>query len=326
MAQTVTRATARPAATRPWAGYAMVAFAAVLFAFNGTVSKLVLQAGLDAQRLTELRSTGALAGLLVLAVIVGPRRLRVSRGELPLLALYGVVGFAIVQWLYFVAIGRLPVGIGLLFEFTAPLLVALWARFGQRQQVRRRVWVALALCLAGLGCVAEVWGDSRLDGIGVVAGLTCAVALAAYYVLGERVAGVRDPLSATTWAFVFAALFWAIAQPWWSFPFEVLGDTAEASGGGPTAPVWLLSGYVIGAGTIAPFLLVLGALRHLPATTVGIVGMVEPVLASLVAWALIDEALNPFQLLGGAIVLIGIVLAQTARPQPAEAPAELPPT
>ena len=78
------------------------------------------------------------------------------------------------QWLYFVAIERLPIGIGLLLEFTAPVLVALWARLVWHEPVRRRVWAALALALAGLCLVAEVWEDVRLDAIGVVAGLVAA--------------------------------------------------------------------------------------------------------------------------------------------------------
>ena len=66
-------------------------------------------------------------------------------------------------------------------------------------------------------------------------------------------------------------------------------------------------------GTIVPFVLVLSGLHHLPATRVGMVGMLEPVLAGMVAWAWLSEALSPVQLVGGAVVLIGIVLAQTSR-------------
>ena len=127
-------------------------------------------------------------------------------GQLPLLIGYGLAGFFLVPMLYFVAISRLPVGIGLLFEYTAPLLVALWARFGQRQRVRPRLWVGLALSLVGLGCVAEVWGELRLDGLGVLAGLGAAVLLAVYYVLGAH--GVAQPghAVAVTWAFGASAV------------------------------------------------------------------------------------------------------------------------
>ena len=66
-------------------------------------------------------------------------------------------------------------------------------------------------------------------------------------------------------------------------------------------------------GTIVPFALVLTGLRHLPATRVGTVGMLEPVLAAAVAWAWLGEALSAVQLAGGVVVLVGILLAQTAR-------------
>src|SRR6266545_4344967 len=98
------------------------------------------------------------------------RRLAVRRQELATLVVFGLTGLFLVPMLYFVAISRLPVGIGLLFEYTAPLLVALWARFGQRRPVRTRSWGGLVLSLAGLACVAEVWGQVRLDRVGIAAG------------------------------------------------------------------------------------------------------------------------------------------------------------
>ncbi len=51
------------------------------------------------------------------------------------------------QWFYFLAIHRLAIGVALLIEYLAPLLVALWARFVYHEPVRRRIWVALALAL-----------------------------------------------------------------------------------------------------------------------------------------------------------------------------------
>ena len=66
-------------------------------------------------------------------------------------------------------------------------------------------------------------------------------------------------------------------------------------------------------GTIAPFALTIGALRHLAATRVGITMTFEPVAATVVAWAWLGETLSTAQIAGGAIVLGGILLAQTAR-------------
>jgi drug/metabolite transporter (DMT)-like permease len=301
-------------ARRARVGYVLVVTASVLFAVNGTVSKVILHSGFSAQRLTELRCAGALLGLGLLLVALAPERLAVSRRELPLLAAYGVAGVAMVQEFYFLAIDRLPVGIALLFEYTAPVLVALWARFVLHQPVRQRVWAALVLALSGLALVAEVW-SGRLNGAGVAAALGGAVSLAVYYLLGEHSVGRRDPLSTTFWTFLFATLFWSLLQPWWSFPTgsvtgsaSLLGNVAHVR-----APLWLLLASMVVLGTIVPFALVLSSLRHLPATRVGVVGMLEPVIASAVAWVWLGEALSAVQLTGGAVVIVAVVLAQTAR-------------
>ena len=66
-------------------------------------------------------------------------------------------------------------------------------------------------------------------------------------------------------------------------------------------------------GTIAPFVLSIGALQHLPATTVTIVATFEPVAAAVVAWAWLGETLDAVQIAGGAVVLAGILLAETSR-------------
>jgi drug/metabolite transporter (DMT)-like permease len=305
-----------PLRRHPRVGYAMLAASASLFAVNGAVSKVILTSGgMTSLRLTELRATGAFLCLGAFLLVVAPGRLRVRREEVALLAFYGVAGFALVQWLYFVAIERLPIGIALLLEFTAPVLVALWARLVWHEPVRRRVWAALALALAGLAFVAEVWEDVRLDTVGVVAGLVAAGALAAYFLVGEHATGSRDALSLTCLAFGVASLFWAVVQPWWGFPFDALGETVSLGGAleETSAPVWLLCAWMIVLGTIAPFVLSLGALRHLPATRVSIVAMAEVVLASVVAWIWLEETLSAAQLFGGTVVLLGIVLAQTSR-------------
>ena len=149
------------------------------------------------------------------------------------------------------------------------------------EHVRRRVWAALALALAGLTLVAEVWEDARLDTVGVAAGLLASGALATYFLAGEHATARRDALSLTCISLGVAAAFWAVVQPWWGFPFDELWESVSLQGAfeSTTAPVWLLSLWMIVLGTIVPFALSLGALHHLPATRVSIVAMVEVVLA-----------------------------------------------
>ena len=295
-----------------------VVVASLLFAVNGTVSKLAMQAGLSPTRLVELRSLGA-AVVLVAALLVTAPRSRLPRGrELVGLAVLGGVGMAMVQWLYFVAISRLPVGLALLIEYTAPLLVALWARFVLREQVRARVWWALAACLSGLTLVAQVGDGVRLDAIGLLAAAGAAVALATYYLMGARVVRNRDALSAQTWSMVFAAAFWVVLQPLWTFEVGILSEDVVLPGAldGARLPLWVLLAYIVLLGTVVPYVLVLIGVVRLGAARTGVLGMLEPVAASAAAWVVLSESMTWVQLAGGAVVLAGVGLAETARRAP----------
>jgi drug/metabolite transporter (DMT)-like permease len=301
---------------RPTLGYAMVLTAATLWALNGAVSKVILQSGgVTSERLTQVRATGAF--LLLFAVLLVWRRatLGVTLGELPFLAVFGVAGLAFVAWFYFVAIERLEIGIALLIQYVAPVLVALYARYVLHEPVRRRIWAALALAIIGLALLLQLWQGLVLDGIGVLASIGAAVTFALYILMADRGIRRRTSSSLLAYGFLFAALFWAVVQPWTSFPWDLLDDSVSLLGRLESIelPVWLLMAWMVVFGTIVPFGLLVAALRHVSPTRAGILAMFEPVAGTVIAYAWLQEELDPIQLVGAAVVLCGIGLAQTAR-------------
>ena len=296
-------------------GYAMVATAATLFAVNGSVSKVVLGSGLSALELTQIRNTCAALLFFAFLLVFARSRLRVGRRELAFLVAFGLVGVALVQWLYFVAIENLPVGVALLIEFTAPLFVALFARFVYGEYIRRRIWVSVALCLTGLSLVVELWAGVTLSTVGVTAAFGGAFALTAYLLMAEKERRHRDPASLSFYGFLVATLLWAVVRPLWTFPWDVLDDRVSLQGhlSEYHAPVWTLVAFVVVIGTMVTFTLLTGSLRHISATRASIVATLEPVVATVVAWAWLGETLGAAQLVGGAVVLGGIFIAQSAR-------------
>src|SRR4029079_7458693 len=296
-------------------GYTMGATAATLFAVNGSVSKVVLGSGLSSLELAQIRDTCAAILFFAFLIVVAPSRLKVGRGELVFLVAFGLVGVALVQWLYFVAIEHLPVGVALLIEFTAPLFVALFARFVYREHVRRRIWVSVALFLTGLTLVVELWSGVAFSTVGVTAALGGALALTAYLLMADRERKHRDAASLSFYGFLFAALLWAVVQPLWEFPWGVLDNQVSLQGNlsDHTAPVWLLVSFIVVIGTMVTFSLLTGALKHISATRASIVATLEPVVATVIAWVWLGETFGPTQLVGGAIVIAGILVAQSAR-------------
>jgi drug/metabolite transporter (DMT)-like permease len=293
----------------------MVALAATLFAINGTVSKVILASGIDSRQLTEVRCAGALLGLMLIALATRPAALPLRRQELPLVVALGVGGLALVQWSYFFAIHRVAIGIALVIQFVGPILVALWARFVYRERVRARIWIALALAVAGLVLMVELWQTHRPNAAGLTAAAFAAVTYAAYILLAERGVRRRDPISLSAWGFFFATIFWSLLAPWWSFPggrvandVSLLGNLASDH-----LPVWGLMLWMVVLGTIVPFALVVAALQRISATRAGITAMLEPVLAIVIAWAWLGESLNPVQVSGAGVTLAGVALALSAR-------------
>jgi len=161
----------------------------------------------------------------------------------------------------------------------------------------------------------QLWSGVSLDGLGIAFAFLGAVAYAFYLLVAEAEIARRDTISLLAWGFFFATLFWSVVQPWWRFPARTVGQTVSLQGSLAEVhvPVWALVLWVIVLGSIVPFTLIVGSLRHITATRAGVVAMLEPVVATIVAWAWLQESLSATQLAGAAVVLAGIGLAQTAR-------------
>ncbi len=302
---------------RPARGYLLYLGAATLFSINGTVAKTLMLGGLGATYLSQLRVTGAAILMLVGLLVLRPATLRLRRAELPLLLVYGVMGVAATQALYFISIVTLPIGVSLLIEFTSPLLITLWFRFALHHPTKRIVWVGLVAAVGGLAVVARAWEGFTLDPGGFAAAVGACIALAFYFVATDmQVRGdhPRDPVSLTAWGMAAAAVFWAVVQPLWTFPLGELAGTAHMLGtAGPVVPVWSLTLWIVVMGTVVPFSLVVLSMQHLRASQASTMGMVEPVIATAIAWVALGEMLSPIQIAGGALLLGGVVLAERNR-------------
>jgi len=220
----------------------------------------------------------------------------------------------LLQATYAFAIALLPVGIALLLEYLAVLMVAVVAFFFFKEKVHIRLWAAIALVIVGLIVVAEIWA-STLNPVGVLWGLAAAISLATYFLVGERQLKTISPLALSFWTMSVATLFWAPFSRWWTFTSETFTTVTSLGGslGGISVPVWLLIVWNVTLGSFAPFLLSLSALKRLSATAAGIVATSEIIFAFITAWLWLQEALSTWQVIGASVVFGGIVIAQTAR-------------
>jgi len=277
-----------------------------MWALNGSMARYLLDDGVGAFELSEMRSLGSWLILLVALAITRPELLRVRREELPALAFLGVAGLAAVHASYFTAIERLDIGPAVTIQYLAPLLLLVWLRVVHRRRIAAGLWGAVLLSAGGCFLVVRAYDAGDLDGLGVAAAFGAAAAFAVYMVGSERAGHRHEPVTTLFWAFGFASLFWAFAAPWWNFPFGELDSLRNA----------LLAAGVVVVGTLLPFVCMVAALRHVPAPRAGVVATLEPVLAAVFAWIIHGEALAAVQIAGGMAVVAAVAWMQSRRPDP----------
>ena len=298
--------------------YLLLVSAALLYSINGIVSKWVMEAGLSPWRLTEIRTTGSLLALLIYLGAKGRLHLlRPAPGELPLLILFGVIGIAAVQSFYFFSILKLHVSIALIIEFTAPIWIVLYLRFVKKTKIANSMWLGLVAAFIGLILVGEVWNGLTLNGLGVISSFFDALSLAAYFLLGRKLGRTRSTDTRLVWGFGITTVLYVIVHPWWSFPFHIFKEQVNLNGhfSGDHLPGWLLLTFVILIGTVLPYLFTLAGINALSPQVASIIGMLEPVLAGVFGWVLLRETFTTIQLIGAAVVLVGIFIANEKIPE-----------
>jgi drug/metabolite transporter (DMT)-like permease len=181
---------------------------------------------------------------------------------------------------------------------TAPLFAAGLSRALLGERVRPAVLAALGVALLGAGLIAAGdWTGAAGSLGGILLALAGAVTLAVYHVIGR---GLRDALPLP--AYVLGV---------WSVAAVVLGGLALGSGAplaGFSTRTWLAFLALALLPTLAGHGLVNLALRGLPAPTVGLFLLGEPVAASALAWLVLGETPGALTLAGGAVVLAALVL------------------
>lgn len=296
----------------PRLGYALTAAAAALFAISGVMARVLLDDGVSAWHLTELRSVLAFVLLLGWLGTTNRALLRVQRGDVPRLAFLGIAGLAAVQSTYFAAIARLDIGVALTIQYLAPLLILVVLRIFRGRKAAPALWGACVLSVAGSFLVVKAYDANGLDGIGLAWAVAACATFAINLTASERAGQTLDARTTLTWGFGFCSLVWLIARPPWTFPFALFDDAEH-----------VLLGLGVGvAGTLIPFVLLVTALRHISAARVGVVATLEPVIASIVAWPLLDQVLSAPQVLGVLIVVAAVAWVQSQQTAPvATAPA-----
>ncbi|GAA5004237.1 EamA family transporter [Streptomyces siamensis] len=237
------------------------------------------------------------AGLVLLAV----RRQRPRGAWWWRSAVLGVLNVSVFFVLVYAASQLLPASVASTVMAVSPLTMMLMAWPLVAERPRPSHLAGAAVGLAGV-CLMLLTGAGGVGVPGVLASAAAVLVSSFGHILTKRWTADADVLASTAWQLTAGGLF--------------LIPVAAAVEGPPrelSAPALLAFGYVALVATALAFVAWFTGLRHLPAGTVGLIGLLNPVTGVLLGTALAGETLAVQQVWGLVLVLAGVVLGRPMR-------------
>lgn len=255
--------------------------------------------------LAQTRTTFSLLVLLPLLVASqGWRRIRLPARDLAYCFILGMLGVAVSNYFYYVAIQRTNVATAIIVQYTAPVWVLLYVVARGQQRLTAQKVAAVALAVTGIALVIDIFGAKsgpalHLDPYGLIAALLASFSFAFYNVGGHRILARHDRWPVLVWTLTAAAAFWLVVNPPW-----------KIAAAHYTPAQWIFLFVFSMISVLGAFSLYFLGLQHLEPTRAIIASCLEPVFSILLAALLLGEVLRPIQTLGIVFVLAAILIVQ----------------
>ncbi len=286
-------------------GYLAVIAAASMWGIGGSAAKALFNQNITPFLLVKIRLT--LAFLLMVAGLLcyNRRLLVIPRREIAYFAILGTAGMALLQFFYFYTISLTNVATAVFLQYLAPVLMAVYAVLFEKARLGWQRGGAVGLATLGGLMIMINTGSAAISAAGLASGLLAATAMAFNTIYGRRAVRNYHPVTAATYSFGFAGLFWWLVSP------------ESWTAGVINAGNWWLFMYVAVFSTVVPFLLYFFGMRFLSPTNVGVTACLEPVIAAVVAYLTLGEVMGWLQSIGGLLVVAAVILLQTSSEQDA---------
>jgi drug/metabolite transporter (DMT)-like permease len=292
----------------PVRGYLFIAAATLCWGISATLGRAVFTGrlitghALDPISPLILAQSRTTLSLLVLGPILLVRRgragMRMSRRDVFVALLIGVLGVAASNYFYYYAIQVTNVATAIVLQYTAPVWVLMYMVARRLQRATMQRLFAVGLALLGIALITGiVGGQLRISLIGILAAEAAALAFAYYNVAIPPLLERHDRWKVLAWLLFGAALFWLVVNPPWRFP-HLSGEQ------------WAFLCLFALTSVLLPFSLYIAGLQHLDATRAIVTSCLEPVFSIVIAAIWLGETVTLLQVVGVMVVLAATVLIQ----------------
>ncbi len=301
-------------------GLIFALLSAATFGVSGPFAKSLIESGWSPGGAVFARVAGGALVMMVIAVATQWPRLRQVSTHTRTVLLYGVFAISGVQLCFFNAVQHLSVGVALLLEYLAPIIVIgwVWMTKGARPSVQTLLGAAVALI--GAAVVIDVFGSAEISAVGVAWGLAAAACLAVYFVISERADGDLHPVVLAASGLTVSAVVIGALGLVGVLPLHFSASNAVVAD--HSVNVWLPVVVLVLVSTVIAYLTGIAAITLLGPTIGSLVALTEVLCAVVAAWILVGESVTALQAVGGAAIIAGLVLARLGQVAPKQIPAD----
>ncbi len=282
-------------------GYLILVASTVVLSTTGILIKYLLNDfAMEPLALAFWRVLIVASALGLALAVFNPPFLRVRPRDLPLFAVYGLIGVGLHQLVWITSVATNGVGVATVLVYIQPAIVAVISWRLLSETMDRPKLIALLLTLTGMVLVSRAYDltNVNLNGLGLLTGVGTGFTWATYALLGRYTTRRYSAWTSLFYAFLFGAVF---LLPLQVFVHNVLSLGTSVDG-------WGLMFFLALGPTLLGFALYTIGLSHLPASIATLLGTLEPVFSIILAYFLFGEVLNLFQFVGAGLILWSVMM------------------
>jgi len=278
--------------------------ATLFWGFSATFAKFLFKHNVDLLTLVQMRSTLSFVVLFVFLSIFKREYLKVPKRDVLRFALLGVIGIAGSNFTYYFTLNEINVATAIIMQYTAPVLVVLYGVLSRSERITPVKLSAMFLSLLGCAFVVRIFEVQflNLSKIGLLSGVASALCWAFFNVYGKKVGQGYNVWGNLTFSLMFAGIFWLMFNP----PWKILNSDFSLSD-------WIVFFIFAMISVLIPYFFYFTGLKFIQPSSAIITSTLEPVVAIISAWVIVEEKLSLIQLIGAIFVISAVALLQIKR-------------
>lgn len=288
-------------------GILIVILATIFWSTSGIFISLVLRNwDISVVSLAFWRDVSTFSALLIGTAVMRPALLRVKRKDLPWLLAMGAISIGFFHVLWNTSVFLLGASVSTVIQCNAPIFVTLMAWIIFKEALTKRKIIAVTLSVVGTILISGILGMTsiQISKLGLLASLSSAIFYGCFSLFGKKLTGHYSPWTILLYIFGFASLT--------LLPFQILNPS-------PFPYKFPALIYFIGLiliATISGFALYTTALGHLQASIASITATSEIVFAAVLAYFILGEKLDIWQIFGALLIIGGVILVSLPNGNP----------